>query len=743
MEPLAHSAAAAGRAPQLYAEHIRNVRRDARRHADDMLAFAASPPPGLAAAIEIGAEYHDVGKLDAESQAVLASGRGARMRWDHVDAGVAHLMAAGNEMAAWLVRAHHAPGLSCWAKHFADQLGRRLRGRRSDEDIPQRHDDQVRRTDGQLGNYIAAHRRALDATEPSSMKAQHGLTMRLALSCLVDADHTDTARFETGRSPSAVPAPRWSERLARLDSYVGGLPVRGDEARNRNRVRFYDICRSATFTEPMIACEGPVGIGKTTAVTAHLLRSAQELNLRRLFVVAPYTNIITQTVNRLRDALVLPGEEASEIVAEHHHRADFSRFGDRDLAVLWRAPVVVTTAVQLFETLASNHPGQLRKLHELPGSAIFIDEAHAALPTHLWQQNWLWLKDLAEKWRCKLVFASGSLARFWENGKIVGEPRRLKEMSEPIAPMLAQAERRRIQHRTLNNVGGLAKLVTRALSDPGPRLLIVNTVQSAAVVARAMRAQGADVLHLSTALCPKDRDLILKSVDRRLDLKEPDWTLVATSCVEAGVDLSFRTAFRERFSAASLIQTGGRVNRNGEFDAEGGGVVYDFYVDRGEGITLNPAAQIPGEVLKRQFRDGVFKGDAMSPADVVTSAMEEELEGRTNHNALTDAEKKRDYPTCAKEGRVIDSDTRFVVIDQSLRERLERRELVKARDLLAGSVQIWSAKIDKLGLARITGREDVYAWPYRYDPEFLGYMAGLLEQQEILDAFQKAGGGIL
>ena len=166
----------------------------------------------------------------------------------------------------------------------------------------------------------------------------------------------------------------------------------------------------------MVSCDGPVGLGKTTAVTAYLMRVAAETTpqLRRLFIVAPYTNIITQTVERLRAALVLPGERPEDVVAEHHHRVDFDNIADRDLAALWRAPVVVTTAVQFFETLASNEPSRLRKLHELPGSAVFIDEAHAVLPTPLWPQNWRWLCQLAESWSCRFVFASGSQAQFWE-----------------------------------------------------------------------------------------------------------------------------------------------------------------------------------------------------------------------------------------------------------------------------------------------------------------------------------------
>lgn len=390
---LAHSASNKERDPQAYEEHVANVRRHARKNAEAMLRFATFRPDGLLEAIEAAATFHDLGKLDEENQAALKQGRAARLPWDHVDAGVAHLSANKNWMAAWLVRAHHAPGLPSRPQHFdPDGLGRKLRGRRRDDANPADHQRQIDRTDARLGNYLAAHKNAAGDTKVSQRKAIGGLTMRLALSCLVDADHADTARFDAGLELAAAPEPRWKERLRHLDAYVRELPLSGSKERNRQRDAFYQVCRNADIADSMVACEGPVGIGKTTAVAAYLICRACKENLRRLIIVAPYTNIITQTVERLRTALTLGDEIPNEVVVEHHHRADFESLETRELAVLWRAPIVVTTAVQFFETLASNLPGGLRKLHAVPGSAIFIDEAHAALPAQLWPQNWRWLR---------------------------------------------------------------------------------------------------------------------------------------------------------------------------------------------------------------------------------------------------------------------------------------------------------------------------------------------------------------
>jgi CRISPR-associated endonuclease/helicase Cas3 len=257
----------------------------------------------------------------------------------------------------------------------------------------------------------------------------------------------------------------------------------------------------------------------------------------------------------------------------------------------------------------------------------------------------------------------------------------------------------------------------------------MNTVQSAAVMACHMREAGHDTLHLSTALCPRDRDAILAKVRRRLHPQErysSDWTLVATSLMEAGVDMSFRTPFRERFATTSLIQIGGRGNRN--FEWPEGAVVHDFVVSHVEGLRQHPAATIPASVLEELFKQGKF-GGIIDPAELVTLAMQLELRRRKqdDHNRLVTAERERCYPEVAALGRVIDVDTRLVVIDPLLRDRIIARERLSTREILSGSVQIWANKIAFLALQPLPGRQEIYWWPHKYDASFLGYMAGALD----------------
>ena len=292
---------------------------------------------------------------------------------------------------------------------------------------------------------------------------------------------------------------------------------------------------------------------------AHLLNVAAERELRRVFVILPYTNIIDQSVRVYRESLVRVDEAPDRVVAAHHHRAEFRSLATRHLTYLWNNPVVVTTAVQFFETLAACQTGALRKLHQVANSGIFIDEAHAALPAHLWPIAWKWLQELKTDWGCYFVVGSGSLSRFWSLPDFVDPSPVVSELVDMrVRDESLDREAMRVAYQSHPAPMNLTTLKSWLLQLSGPRLLIVNTVQSAAVIARHLaggesrnsgRSNHPQVEHLSTALTPTDRAITLDRVIDRLKNKDDrNWTLVATSCVEAGVDFSFRTGIRERAS---------------------------------------------------------------------------------------------------------------------------------------------------------------------------------------------------
>lgn len=734
---LAHSAKPErGVTAQGYHEHIIQARKwaldNARAAGEHSPQYAAL----LHAVVGLAAEYHDMGKLDEANQRVLRGDvRAKKLPINHVDAGAGHLWqqaGVANKLAAMVAYAHHRGLASIPAEKAKDAVRKGLSFRDEKSQVESTHQALVDYTNQHLPAYLAAHRSGIpdlglgcDAKPPFETL---NLFLRMALSCMVDGDHSDSARHEGARVADAL-SMRASERLQSLDAYVRGLTPATPDDRSRMRSEIYQACRNADPLPAIYSCMSPVGTGKTTAVMAHLLNAAISKNLRRIFVVLPFTNIVTQSVDRYRLSLTLAGERSQDIVAAHHHRSDYPHRDARQYAELWRAPVVVTTAVQFFETLASNRPGSLRKLHQLAGSAIFIDESHAALPAHLWPQTLRWLKELTEDWGCHIVLGSGTQTRLWELPDFIEPTWELAELlPEALADDAIQGEQTRVPIETLSALLSLAELKQKLGDSAGPCLLILNTVQSAAVIALELSKDwGADrVEHLSTALCPADREATLKRVKARLqDRKDQNWILVATSCVEAGVELSFRTGFRESASLMSLLQTAGRVRRNSEVDFHDAKLI-DFRL-RHEGLLKrHPAFDISTEVLKKLFEE-----QRISPADCL-EALKREVRKQVNGNSkaepLLKAERAQEFPEVEKLYRVIDSDTFTCVVSLDLVRKLEAHEHISPRELQDHSVQIWSYKLQDWAVREIPGSGGLLAWNIAYD-SFLGYMAGALEAE--------------
>jgi CRISPR-associated endonuclease/helicase Cas3 len=731
--------------PQPYLTHVSNVLRRVMENTERLSPYYGGDLNYFREAVRASAIFHDLGKLDDENQKILLRGGGRGLPVNHVDAGTANLLANDLAESALIAYAHHI-GLQSIPEE------------RAKEELFLRDPNLVTRTEQYLADYLSKHINSgsgkLEKTA-DGVSDWTGLTRRIALSCLVDADHGDTAHNYQQEFPVSHPSPRWKERLEKLDEYVKGLIKESNpnEERNRLRQQIYQSCRDADTTPSFYACDSPVGTGKTTAVMAHLLRMAIDKNLRHIIVVLPYTNIIKQSVEVYRKALVLPDENADEIVAEHHHQADFDDLNTRQLATLWKSPIIVTTAVQFFETIASNHPSKLRKLHELPGSGVFIDETHAAIPFHLWPQTWKWLKEFSEKWDCYFVFASGSLSRFWELKDMIEEPEIIPDLvSKQLREEALRQERKRIIPVRHPSVLNDTELINLVLSKPGPRLVIMNTVQSAAVLADrlAKKINGKEeytidvhtskVLHLSTALSPIDREVIVKKIEERLalpiDNSRRDFTLVATSCVEAGVDFSFRSAFRERAGTANLIQIGGRVRRNNE-DFEP--TLIDFRIEAPL-FNRHPAFTLSSQILEKLFNENKVESDP--PADLVTEALRRELMSDTSerHKRLQKMEREMDYPEVAKLYQVISSNTILVLVNQQIIENLKKREKVYPKEINRNSVQIWMNKIGKTCAYPLDAFPGLYGLDKdNYDKTFLGYMKGMLQQLKQ----DSEGGGVI
>jgi len=713
---------------QGYADHIKGVASIAGKAAESAARFAVSDGTILKQVVKLAAEYHDLGKLDDKNQEVLSGSKTAKsLPVQHTDAGTAYLV---NEkeaiLSAVLVRSHHI-GLPDY-----------IHEQNRPENSVLRDDSVCEWVDKSLAHLIELHNKEITNENINNIdclkiECNAPLFFRIALSCLADGDHTDTA-LHYGEYPKEekIIDLKPAERLSALDKYVSTLG-KSDDSRSMLRAEMYRTCRNSVNDSSISSCDSPVGTGKTTAVMAHLLSQANIRKLRRIIVVLPYVNIITQSVEVYRKALVLPGENPKDVIAEIHHRADFQDARSRQLTALWKAPIIVTTAVSFFETLASNTPSSLRRLHNLPGSAIFVDESHAALPARLYPLAWHWMKLFATEWNCYWVLASGSLNRFWQIPEFDKEPPLVPEIvPDELRERLSEYESDRVIYRYKEEPQNAEQLVAWINSLPGPRIVILNTVQSAAVVALKYKKMfgSENVEHLSTALTPVDRGLTLKRIkERLLNANDENWALIATSCVEAGVDISFRTGVREIGSLVSLLQTAGRVNRHGYI---GDSEVWSIRLCEEGLLKLHPGMKESAQVLRGFYESNI----SITPA-LCTEALKREIRliGE-DLKKLRKVEDEMRFPKVEEEFQVIRSNTRVVVVDDALIKRIERYETVDWRDIQDGSVQIWSYKLESLRTQEIDGKPGLYKWNLAYD-DFIGYMAGVITVEE----FTKGLGG--
>lgn len=700
---------------QTYAEHVNGVKNKSIENVKAFGGFLQNQEKEdlYEKVINNAAEYHDLGKLNKENQRVFHGERTeSKLPVDHRDAGVQHLLGNDREkIDATLIYAHHYPGLP------------NIDEERVKND-PFRFDNAVADTENHLNDYLDLHKQ-LTGTESEAKMSKYRwkpMEYRMLLSCLVDADHTD-ASGNSVQSPSTC----WEKRLSNLDHYVEGLSKKSESnERNHLRTLFYKRSKCAATNNRIEYCDSPVGSGKTTAIMAHMLNVALKHNLRHIIIVLPYTNIISQTVNVLRKAIVLDGENPEEVVAEHHHLVEFENENNHHLATTWKAPVIVTTAVQFFETLASNQPVKLRKLNQLAGSAIIFDEYHAMLPAKLMLPAWIWINDLTTNWGCYACMSSATSNKIWEidafKSKTSQQVAALLNGDE--AEQLKKLEKSRVRLNfdqvKDNKVFTLNKFIDYLDKFDGSKIVVFNTIKNAAYFANIMRKKGYDVLHLSSALTPEDREAILDEINWRLDPNNnypKNWILSTTSCVECGINFSFNYGFCELRSLQSAIQLSGRVNRGNEFKyAE---LIVFRIID--DNFTVNQQFKNEIAVFERLIESEVI--DHMDITQLVTISFEEAYKMKEDKSEeIIKKEKCKAFEFVASNFQVIDDDTITVAASQKLVEKIKSNIFISETEFQRGSVNVSKSKFKELEL---TEAGIPFLLKEQYD-NFLGYMKSLV-----------------
>lgn len=532
---------------QTLEEHLVGV---SRRAAEFGSAFGSGDWAGLAGLL------HDVGKCHPRFQAYLrassgldASAGNPRDRFDHAVTGASMALQRLGDVGrvlAYVIAGHHA-GLADWSavESGGGALAARLEER-----------------SGQLAETIATGGlppSVMDAPAPSSgapvpnEEAMH-LWVRMLFSCVVDADSLDAESFSLPeRAAVRSEWPSLAVLEDRLQKHLARLPVRGPLDELRTRVRTEALRRSGE-AQGFFSLTVPTGGGKTLTSLAFALAHARANGLRRVVYAIPYLGIIEQTAQVFREAV-------GDTVLEHHSGVDLDDSDWRSAlaAENWDAPLVVTTTVQLFESLFAARRSRCRKLHNLAGSVIVLDEAQL-LPTDFLVPILSVLRALVEGYRATVVLSTatqpvGGNLPSATGRALAGLPDVRELVSDPL-DLARCLNRVDIEWPVDVNTTIEWADVAAVLAAESQVLCIVNTRRDA----RHLAALVPGAIQLTALMCAEHRSAVLSTVRARLAAGDPV-RVVSTQLVEAGVDIDFPVVWRALTGLDSIVQAAGRCNR--------------------------------------------------------------------------------------------------------------------------------------------------------------------------------------
>ena len=499
---------------------------------------------------ELAGLAHDIGKYSEAFQSHL---HGEPKQVDHSTAGAVECWQRGQPFAAFAVAGHHG-GLPNGGNQMDGSDQSTLWGR-------------VKRA-GSLEPYGRWEQEVTlpEPDVPGFLRKKSGLELlfftRMLYSCLVDADFLDTEAFMDGRGREHNET-SMEQLWDRLQSYISGwFPPKGELNRQRCKILEQCIQEGEARAPGLFSLTVPTGGGKTVASLAFALAHAKKHNLERVIYVIPYTSIIEQTAEVFREIL------GTKNVLEHHSNVLYDLEGEADPHTIslakatenWDMPVVVTTAVQFFESLYACRSSQCRKLHNIAGSVVIFDEAQMLPIPYLRPCVWA-ISQLVEHYGVSAVLCTATQPALEPIFREFIPQIPVQELCPPDTcqwDVFRRVTFRRAGSLTWDELA--AQLNTRSQV-----LCIVNTRKAAQAVYG--RLDGTGCFHLSNLMCPSHRKAQLREIRRRLREGLP-CRVVSTSLIEAGVDVDFPVVFRGQSGLDSILQAAGRCNREGRRSAE-------------------------------------------------------------------------------------------------------------------------------------------------------------------------------
>lgn len=548
---------------------------------------------------------HDIGKYQVSFQRKI---RGENIRVDHSTCGAIeaakNLSMPASIFMEYCIAGHHAglpdggrkedqPGeISCG--HAT--LSARLKQTNFDSYDEYKREVSLRPINQErLGRYLMEEACELQKSDPQRMAElfidETSYFIRYCYSCLVDADSLDTEHFchDINRATLKTDFEACLEKLDRQ------LVAFGENANQTllQKTRA-DIQKQAfeniTEDADVYLMNMPTGSGKTLCSAKCALMKVLGEHKKHIIYVIPYNSIISQTAKQFQQIFNGEGSKDTGTANILRHQSTYSVEDDENaddsfkLLVSravenWDADFIVTTEVQFFETLFSSRRSKLRKMHNMADSVLIFDEAHL-IPVDFMQPCLEGIAVLTKKLACKAIFLTATMPDYKALLDCYSMP------GLRVRELITDKSRFDVFRKCrFMNLGEITEeqLLGRLGSSPST-LVVVNSRRTARSLYEKLGGESRRGLyHLSTYMTKRDIQSAIDSIRQALTEVREDSDpviVISTSLIEAGVDLDFCTAYRELTGLDSILQTGGRCNREGKRE---NGDVYVFELNGGTG----------------------------------------------------------------------------------------------------------------------------------------------------------------
>lgn len=427
-----------------------------------------------------------------------------------------------------------------------------------------------------------------------------GLLVRLITSAVVDADRTDTRCFMQNIAYPVFQLPAWDRCVAQINNYIEAFPC--STPIQAARRAFSDQCAMmADEKTGLYRMDLPTGGGKTLAALRFAALHAQKNGLRRVIYTAPLLSIIEQNAKVIRNAV---GDSVS--VLEHHSNLLLDGSNGEDIAQAellqetWDAQIIITTFVQLLNTLFSGKMSAVRRFHCLCESVIIIDEVQSLPPKMISMFN-IAINFLTQCCGTTVLLCSATQPAFDKaEHKMLPCKRLIPEtIFQKYAPLFQRTD---IRDAGSGSMAELAEHAVECLEISDSLLIVCNTKREAAEIVQVLHElTEVKIFHLSAGMCMAHRKRTTEELDLALEQKEK-LICVSTQVIEAGVDISFGAVIRLAAGLDNIVQTAGRCNRHGEYEKPQPVEVYRLKNEKLEPLKEIREAQDALNMLLEEFR---------------------------------------------------------------------------------------------------------------------------------------------